>query len=98
MRQHDLERATADIGYLSQRLAGVTVEDYRKALVTNLVQQEKIRMLASAPPPYISDVLGRPMISARPVSPVPLAVLAAALILGGLVGLGIATIRYQRRS
>jgi len=97
MRQHDLQRATVDIDYLSQRLAAVTVEDYRKALVSNLVQQEKTRMLASAPLPYVSDVLGKPMISARPVSPSPIAVLAAALILGGLVGLGVASRKYRRR-
>ena len=54
-------------------------------------------MLASAPLPYVSDMLGKPLISARPVAPVPAAVLAAALIIGGLVGLGIARIKYSRR-
>ncbi|HEY4749274.1 MAG TPA: Wzz/FepE/Etk N-terminal domain-containing protein [Steroidobacteraceae bacterium] len=97
MRQRDLQRSTTDIGYLSERLSQVTVEEYRKALVTNLVEQEKTRMLASAPLPYVSDMLGKPLISARPVAPVPAAVLAAALIIGGLVGLGIARIKYSRR-
>src|SRR5215469_1849104 len=90
MRQRDLKRATVDIGYLTERLASVSVEDYRRALVTNLVQQEKQRMLASAPLPYVSDVLGNPMVSSRPVSPVPLAVLVAAVVLGWLVGVAIA--------
>jgi uncharacterized protein involved in exopolysaccharide biosynthesis len=97
MRQRDLTRSTIDIGYLTDRLSQVTVEDYRKALVSNLVQQEKERMLASAPLPYISDTLGKTIISSRPVSPVPLAVLAAALVLGGLVGVMVAVNRHRRR-
>jgi uncharacterized protein involved in exopolysaccharide biosynthesis len=97
IRQRDLKRSTTDIGYLSDRLASVTVEEYRKALVTNLVDQEKMRMLASAPLPYVSDALGTPLISAKPVSPIPAAVLAAALVLGGLLALGVATLKYRRR-
>jgi hypothetical protein len=97
IRQRDLRRSTTDIGYLSERLSNVTVEEYRKALVTNLVDQEKMRMLASAPLPYVSDALGKPLISARPVSPIPAAVLAAALILGGLLAVGVATLKYKRR-
>jgi uncharacterized protein involved in exopolysaccharide biosynthesis len=97
MRQHDLERATIDITYLSQRLSAVTVEEYRKALVSNLVDQERTRMLASAPLPYVSDALGKPMISSKPVSPIPVAVFAAALILGGLLGFGLASIKYYRQ-
>jgi hypothetical protein len=97
LRQHDLQRSTTDIGYLSERLATVTVEEYRKALVTNLVDQEKTRMLASAPLPYISYALGDPLVSAQPVSPIPAAVLAAALILGGLLAVGVARLKYKRR-
>jgi len=97
IRQRDLQRSTTDIGYLTERLANVNVEEYRKALVTNLVDQEKTRMLASAPLPYISDALGNPLISATPVSPIPAAVLAAALILGGLLAVGVATLKYRRR-
>jgi len=97
MRQHDLARATIDITYLSQRLSTVTVQDYRWALVTNLVEQEKTRMLSSAPLPYVSDALGTPMVSSKPVSPIPVAVLAAALILGGLLGFWVASIKYYRR-
>jgi uncharacterized protein involved in exopolysaccharide biosynthesis len=97
IRQRDLQRASSDVDYLSQRLSSITVQEYRLALVTNLVQQEKQRMLASAPLPYVSDTLGKPLISAEPVSPVPVAVLAAALILGGLLGVGVATIKFRRQ-
>src|SRR5947207_1398587 len=87
MRQRDLERATTNISYLESRLSTVTVEEYRRALVGNLFEQERKRMLASAPLAYVSDMLGKPMISSKPVSPVPVAVLAAGLIIGGLLGL-----------
>lgn len=97
IRERDLQRAAIDVDYLSQRLAAATVQEYRIALVTNLVQQEKTRMLASAPLPYVSDALGKPLISAEPVSPIPVATLAAALILGGLLAVGVATVKFRRR-
>lgn len=97
MRQRDLERSTTHISYLESRLSTVTVEEYRRALVSNLFEQERTRMLASAPLAYVSDMLGKPMISAKPVSPVPVAVLAAGLIIGGLLGLIVARVRYNRR-
>lgn len=97
IRQRALERATTDIGYLTQRLSAVTVEEYRKALVSNLVDQEKQRMLASAPLPYASEALGTTMISTTPAAPVPFAVLTTAFILGGMIGLILARIRYYRR-
>jgi len=97
IRQRDLQRASSDVDYLTQRLGSVNEQEYRLALVTNLVQQEKQRMLASAPLPYVSDTLGKPLVSAEPVSPVPAAVLAAALIFGGLLGVGVATIKFRRR-
>jgi uncharacterized protein involved in exopolysaccharide biosynthesis len=97
MRQRDLTRATVDIHYLTDRLSAVTVEDYRKALVTNLIEQEKQRMLASAPLPYVSDALGKSLISSKPASPVPLAVLSAAIVLGCLVGVMVAVGRHRRR-
>ncbi|MGO9934862.1 MAG: hypothetical protein ACLPV8_24030 [Steroidobacteraceae bacterium] len=97
LRERDLEHATKDIDYLSKRLAEVNVVEYRTALVSNLAEQEKARMQASAPLPYASDVLGRPMISTRPVSPKPLVVWGAGIILGGLLGFWAASFKYHRR-
>ncbi len=97
MRQHDLGHATTDISYLLRRLSTVTVEEYRQALITDLAEQEKTRMLASAPLPYVSDIMGKPMVSTKPVSPKPVAVLAAGLILGVLLGCGFASAKYYLR-
>jgi len=54
-------------------------------------------MLASAPLPYVSDILGKPMVSSKPVSPSPILILGAGIVLGGLLGLGMACIAYYRR-
>lgn len=96
IRQRDLLRASTDVDYLGKRLGEVSVQEYRTALVTNLIQQEKTRMLASAPLPYVSDALGKPLISAKPVSPIPAAVLGAALVLGALAAVGAASLRDRR--
>jgi len=97
IRQRDLIRASTDVDYLTQRLSAVAVQEYRAALVTNLVQQEKQRMLASAPLPYVSDALGKPLILTNPVSPIPMAVLIAALIIGFMVAIPFANARYRKR-
>lgn len=97
MRGHDLEHATTDIAYLSKRLLEVNVVEYRTALITNLAEQEKVRMQASAPLPYASDVLGKPMISTKPVSPKPLAAWATGIIIGGLLGLWLANLKFRRK-
>jgi hypothetical protein len=97
MRKHDLEHASSYVDYLTNRLSTVTVDDYRKPLIANLAEQEKTRMLASAPLPYVSDILGKPMVSSRPVSPSPIPTLGAGIFLGGLVGFGLALITFYRR-
>lgn len=97
MRQHDLRHAQDDITYLSQQLAKTTVEELRNALAANLAEQEHARMLASAPLPYVSDMLGTPIVSNRPAYPRPIPVLIASIVLGFLIGLAIAVRKYGRR-
>jgi hypothetical protein len=97
MRAHDLQHASEDIDYLSQELSKATVEELRVALATALSDQEKERALASAPLPYISDMLGTPTFSKRPAYPQPIPVLLAGIILGFLVGFAIAVRHNGRR-
>lgn len=97
MRQHDLQHANDDIAYLSQQLSKTTVEELRTALAANLTEQEHARMLASSPLPYVSDMLGTPIVSSRPAYPRPIAVLIAAVVIGFLIGLALATRKYGRR-
>jgi uncharacterized protein involved in exopolysaccharide biosynthesis len=96
LREHDLEHSTTYIGYLAKRLSEVNVVEYRSALITNLAQEEKVRMQASSPLPYASDVLGKPMVSSSPVSPRPLVTWGLAIFLGTLLGFWVASLRYRR--
>lgn len=97
LRQHDLEHSTTYIAYLEKRLMEVNIVEYRGALINNLAQEEKTRMQASSPLPYASDVLGKPMVSSKPVSPKPIAAWGAAIIFGGLAGLWAASRKHRRR-
>jgi hypothetical protein len=97
LRQHDLEHSSIDIDYLTKRLLEVNVVEYRSALIFNLAEQEKTRMQASAPLPYASDVLGKPMVSSQPVSPKPVVAWILGIIFGGLFGLWAASAKYNRR-
>jgi len=97
MRTHDLQHATDDINYLSQELSKATVQELREALANTLSDQEKARMLASAPLPYVSDMLGTPTFSARPAYPKPIPVLLGGAIIGFLVGFFLAARKHGRR-
>ncbi len=97
MRQHDLRHAKDDITYLSQQLSKTTIEELRSALAANLAEQERALMLASAPLPYVSDMLGTPIVSNRPAYPRPIPVLIASIVLGFFIGLAIAARKYGRR-
>jgi uncharacterized protein involved in exopolysaccharide biosynthesis len=96
MRDHDLRHANDDIDYLSREMSKATVEELRVALAANLAEQEKARMLASAPLPYISDTLGTPTASTRPAYPKAVPVLIAAMVVGFLIGFAIALRKYGR--
>lgn len=98
MRRRDLAHASIDIQYLTNRLPRVTVEEYRRALIANLADQEKTRMLATAPLPYASAILGKPTVSSKPVHPSPVAVLALGIILGAMLGIGFAVWSYGREA
>ena len=97
LREHDLEHSTTYMAYLVNRLSELNIVEYRSALISNLAQVEKTRMQASSPLPYASDILGKPMISSKPVSPKPLATWGAGIVFGGLLGLWGASIKYRRR-
>jgi uncharacterized protein involved in exopolysaccharide biosynthesis len=97
LQEHDLEHATIFIGYLTKRLVEVNVVEYRSALIQNIAQEEKTRMQASSPLPYASDILGKPMVSSRPVSPKPGAAWGVAVFFGALLGFWFASRKHRRK-
>ncbi len=97
MRRRDLQHASQDIQFLSRQLALTTVQDLHVALAMNLAQQEKAEMLASSPLPYVSDVLGPPIVSQHPVSPRPLAAILAGIVTGFAFGFALAARKFTRQ-
>lgn len=86
LRRKALERSTGNIAYLSEQLGKVTIAEHREAIAQALTEQEKERMAASSSAPYAADPFGAPSASVRPTSPRPTLVLAASLVMGGILG------------
>ena len=86
LRKRALMRARSNIRYLSKKLSQVTIAEYRQALAEDLADQEKASMMASSPVPFVAEVLGPPLVSSQPVAPSPIAVMAAAVLLGIFFG------------
>lgn len=83
LKQRELDRAKSYIEFLSRELNGVTVTEYRNAIVEVLSDQEKLRMMASSDLPFVAQPFHAPTVSLRPVSPnAPLI-----LLIGGISGI-----------
>jgi hypothetical protein len=91
IRQRTLKRTERYIAYLTKQLALATVNDYREALITSLVEQQKARMTASSGLPFAAEPVEPPVIASLPSSPNGPVVIFLALMFGlaagGLVGL-----------
>jgi len=86
LRSQVARHASQQVKYLQEKLAGVTVADYRATLLAILSAQEKTLMLTQADAPFAADVLSPPIISEMPVSPRPILFVALAAFIGALVG------------
>jgi uncharacterized protein involved in exopolysaccharide biosynthesis len=93
LRERALARADQYITYLTQQLNRVTASEIRQALIENLSQQEKIRMMANAGRSFVSDVFSGPSVSPYPSSPNVSLVLGFALVFGVITGLSLAAWR-----
>ncbi len=82
IRQRTLKRTGRYIDYLTKQLAAATVNDYREALITSLVEQQKARMTASSGLPFAAEPVEPPVISSTPSSPNGPFTLGLALLLG----------------
>lgn len=86
LRARALTRANQYIAYIDQQLKQVTVTEYRTALLQNLYDQEKMRMMASAHISYAADVFSGPTVSSKPTAPRAPIVLILAIIVGVIAG------------
>jgi hypothetical protein len=98
MRERALRRAEGYISYLTAQLQKVTVSDYRQALVENLGEQEKLRMMASASVAFSSEIFSGPAISPWPTSPSSWSALVLAILAGSTVAAGLSLLLESKRS
>jgi len=99
MRERALARSELYINYLTQKLSTVTVAELRTALLDNLSEQERTKMMASSPVPFVSEMLGSPMVSSAPTSPSTAVAFILSLFLGSSIGAVLAALaeRYGWR-
>ena len=97
IRQRTLKRTERYIAYLTAQLAQATVNDYREALITSLVEQQKARMTASSGLPFAAEPVEPPVIASQPSSPNGVVVIVLALLLGLSAG-GALGILLDRRN
>ena len=96
MRARALSRADGYIAYIMATLNTTTVSEYRQALLDNLNEQTKMRMMAAANVAFASAQFSGPVIAPTPKSPPAMFLLIFSIIAGSLIGgaLGIAAERY----
>ncbi len=90
VRERALVRSTANIAYLAQQLARVTLAEHREALAGALSDQEKQRMMANSGAPFAAEPVGEAVASSKPTKPQPVIVLVMSLFVGGLIGVAAA--------
>ena len=79
--------AAARVDYLQKAIAETVNPEHRRALTALLMEQERLRMLASIDQPYAAAVVEPPSASARPWWPDALLVVPSLMFAGALLGL-----------
>ena len=88
LRDQELERISSRIAYVRDRLASITISEYRHSLIFVLAEQEKKLLSLHEGQPFVAEILQPPVVSDRPSSPNVL----FRLILGGFVGLALGVV------
>lgn len=93
LRRQALERTGAYIVYLTKKLEIVRVEEYRRALVEAIANQEKTRMMASSDVSYVAKTFGGPVASVEPTTPSPVFFIILSIVGGAFFGIVIAILK-----
>jgi capsular polysaccharide biosynthesis protein len=86
LRDQQAQRARQQVQYLQQKLAQITVSDYRLSLLQILSAQETTLMLTQTDASFAAEILDPPVAPTTPVSPRPVLSLFVAMLVGTLVG------------
>ncbi len=86
LKESERQNLQRRIAYLSDRLATVSIVEYRTSLVNVLSEQERYAMMIDDAGYYSLFVLDDPVIDAVPISPEPILNLAIGAMLGLVLG------------
>lgn len=90
LRRAQAARTAANINYLMGQLRQTREADTRMSLVEALSAEERSAMLTAVPMAYAAETFAKPAVGRWPSSPRPLPLLAAALVVGLLLGAAVA--------
>ncbi|MGC3982224.1 MAG: Wzz/FepE/Etk N-terminal domain-containing protein [Steroidobacteraceae bacterium] len=94
LRRRALERAQANIEYLSQKLGSVSIAEHRQAIAEALSEQEKQIMMASSGAPFAAEPFGMAAASSEPTNPKPVLVLMLGAVLGFLLACALVLVAF----
>lgn len=86
LREEAREAAKRQVTYAGERLASISVSDYRAMMLSVLAEEEKKLLLIEASGPYAALIVDPPTVSDQPTFPRPIVFLLAAVIAGGALG------------
>ncbi len=98
LRRKAMNRAQANIAYLSEKLSSTSIAELRMAIAQSLSEQEKVLMSTSATIPFAAEPIGEPFSSLRPTAPRPIRDLILALLFGLVLGASYSLARGVLRS
>ena len=97
LRRQTLLRTRANVAYLAQKLATVTLAEHRLVLSAQLSEEERQLMMASSPSSYAADRFGRITVSSQPTRPKPLPVFIGFVLAGLVLGVALAIVLARGR-
>ena len=86
VREASEARTSRQIAYIERKLQTITAVDHRRSLVQLLLDQEKQMMMIQVDLPFAAQIIEPPISTDEPTFPRPKLFLAAAIVLGGMLG------------
>lgn len=97
IRESERRRVEENIKYLGEQLTGTLMTEQRTAIVDILTRQHQNLMLISQSGPFAAEFIDPPNVSDLPTSPRPPIYLLAAVALGLLLGIVLATYLHWKK-
>ena len=96
IRQDKRAKVNRRITHLTEQLREVRNPDHRDAMIALLKEQEQTAMMVAIDSEFAANIIEPAYILPKPVSPNPMILFPVLMVLGGLVGLMVGTMRKGR--